>query len=112
MQTASLLEDIVYGEDRPAIKVMLENTATKEIRIVFRAGQEMKEHSAPFPIVVEVVDGEIDFGVNGKRIALNRGMLITLEGHVPHDLLAKKDSVVRLSLNKADTVDRVKEVGK
>ncbi len=28
----------------------------------------MKEHQTPFPIVVEMVEGELDFGVEGKNI--------------------------------------------
>ena len=72
----------------------------------------MKKHKTPFPIVVEIFEGSIDFGVNGDVHTLKKGDLIALEGDVPHDLIALKDSIVRLSLNSADTVKRVEDVAK
>lgn len=113
MKIASLKKDIELKEDRPAINVMLETEAGKEIRIAFKAGQLMKRHQAPFPIVVEVFEGSIEFGVNDdKVVTLEAGDLIALEASVPHDLLANTDSIVRLSLNKLDTTKRVEDVVK
>ena len=110
MQITSLYDQIRYDEQRPALTVMIDNEHTKEIRIVFKKGQEMKEHKTKFPIVIEIVEGQIDFGVDGQRHSLHKGSLITLEGGVPHDLRADDDSVVRLSLSKFDQASRVAQV--
>lgn len=112
METASILKDLEYNESKPMIKVMLETSFTKEIRIAMQAGTQMKKHQTSFPIVVEIVEGNIDFGVNDSVLDLHRGDLIALEGSVPHDLKAKKDSIVRLTLTKYDQSDRVKELAK
>ncbi len=112
MKTASLTNDIQYHETRPTIQVLFETETGKEIRIAFKKDQVMKEHKTPFPIVVEIFEGSIDFGVNGKVHKLNKGDLVSLEGGVPHDLTAMKDSIVRLSLNKSDSIKRVEEVAK
>jgi len=110
MKVASLIQDVVFHETRPTIQVLLDTNAGKEIRIAFRKGQIMKEHKTPFPIVVQVFEGAIDFGVNGDIQHLKRGDMIALEGDVPHDLTAMEDSIVRLSLSKSDSVKRVKKV--
>lgn len=110
MKQASIYTDIVYNENKPAIAVLLNTDFTKEIRIVFKENQLMKEHKTPFPIVIEIVEGEIDFGVHGERHLLEKGSLLALEGNIPHDLLAKKDSIVRLTLSKIDKVERVEKV--
>ena len=112
MTTASLTENLEYNDKRPSVLVLLETEANKEIRMVFKTGQGLKEHKTPFPIVVEVFDGAIDFGVNGENKVLKKGDLIALAGNVPHDLKATEDSIVRLSLTKADTAERVEEVAK
>lgn len=109
MEKAAIFEHIEYGDGKPAISVLLNTDANKEVRIVFRKDQEMKEHKAGYPIVVEVVEGSIDFGVLGERHLLDKGMLVALEAGVPHDLVAKEDSIVRLSLHKADAVSRVEQ---
>lgn len=112
MKTASLIDDLQYHESRPTIQVLLDTETGKEIRIAFKEGHVMKEHKTPFPIVVEVFEGAIDFGVNGQVLNLKKGDLIALEGGVPHDLTALMTSTVRLSLNKADSAKRVEDVAK
>lgn len=112
MKLASLTDNLQYHDTRPTIQVLLDTETGKEIRIAFKEGQVMKEHKTPFPIVVEVFEGAIDFGVNGMVHNLKRGDLIALEGGVPHDLTALETSTVRLSLNKADSAKRVEDVAK
>ncbi len=110
MKTASLRKELQYNEDKVAISVMMETETAKEIRILFKKGQFMKEHKAGFPITVEVHQGAINFGVNGEKMLLQAGDLIALEANVPHDLVAEEDSIVRLTLSKFDQVERVKKV--
>ena len=110
MKTASLRTDLQYNEDKVSIKVMMETETSKEIRILFRIGQTMKEHKAGYPITVEIHEGTITFGVEGEKMVLKTGDLISLDANVPHDLLAQEDSIVRLTLSKSDNVERVAKV--
>lgn len=110
MKITSLREDLTYNEDKVSIKVMMETETSKEIRILFKKGQLMKEHKAGFPITVAVHQGSITFGMNGEKVVLKTGDLIYLNANVPHDLLAEEDSIVRLTLSKFDKIERVKKV--
>ncbi|MEW7279834.1 cupin domain-containing protein [Aquimarina sp. 2201CG1-2-11] len=110
MKTASLTQDIVYNDKKPSINVLIDTSASKEIRIVFKKGQLMKDHKTPFPIVVQVFEGAIDFGVNGSIQHLKSGDLIALEGNVIHNLTATENSIVLLSLSIKDKVERVKNI--
>jgi len=110
MKKSSLSENIIYNELKPSISVLFETETTKEIRIVFKKEQLMKEHKTSFPITVEIFEGAIDFGVNGTIYNLVKGDLVSLDASIPHDLFAKQDSIVRLTLSKLDTVDRVIKV--
>lgn len=110
MKFTNILKDIVFNDNKVAITVLFETETTKEIRIAFKKGQLMKKHQTSFPISVELVEGELDFGVNDTVHALVKGDLLALDGGVPHDLAAKTDCIVRLTLSKQDTIDRVKKV--
>jgi len=110
MKTASLTENLIYNESKPAITVLLKTVNTKEIRIAMKKGQLMKEHKAPFSIVVEIFEGIINFGVEGEKQLLKKGELIALEANVPHDLNCIEDSIIRLSVSISDSVQRVQNL--
>ena len=110
MKKDSFQENIVHGENGVKTVVILETSFSKEIRIVFKKGQVMKEHKAGFPIIVHILKGSIEFGVEGVKNQMDEGAIITLDSNVPHDLFAQEDSIVRLTLSKQDNVDRVQKV--
>lgn len=110
MLKTSLLDTLEYGDQKPKIKLLMESETAKEIRIVFRKGQIMKEHKTVFPITVEIFEGAIDFGIEGKVYSLVKGDIVTLPPSISHDLTALTDSIVRLTLAKSDSVKRVESV--
>ena len=108
IKTASIFADVEFDADRPKVQILFESALTREIRILMRAGQEMREHRTFFPIVLQVQDGAIDFSAEGREFQLNNGDLIALESNVPHSLAAREDSIVRLSLSRMDKTERVR----
>ena len=110
MKTTSLLTGNLYKEDKPSITVLMETETTKEIKILLKKGQVMKKHQAPYPILIEVFEGNIDFGIENEMLNLKKGDIISLKSSVPHDLTAVENSIVRLSLSKLDNVNRVEKV--
>lgn len=110
MKTANLINTIKKNPHKPSVELLLETEFSKEIRIFMAKGQEMKDHKAPFAIVVELFDGKVDFGVGGNVHQLVKGDMLSLDANVVHNLKAAEDSIVRLSLYKNDQLDRVEAV--
>ncbi|PID95688.1 MAG: cupin [Bacteroidetes bacterium] len=110
MKTANLNQEKIFNENRPAVQLMFETDNTKELRILMKKGQEMEKHQTSFPIVVHLVSGAIDFEVENTTHPLASGAMLSLNANVPHSLFAKEESVIRLSLSKQDSVNRVKTV--
>lgn len=98
MEKYSYFENISFLEDRPAVSIMIKNPHVKELRLAFKAGQQMKSHKAPCAIVVQVLRGKIDFGVLENRYMLVDGDCIFVENSVMHDLNALEESIVRVTL--------------
>ncbi len=112
MQTGQFLSNVTFDTTRPKIDVVVETPFSKEIRISMVKDQLMKDHSAPLPIVVQVIQGQIDFGTEKGQVMLFTGDLIALDASVKHNLLAIEQSVIRLTLSKGDSASRVKDAAK
>ncbi|MDC1162215.1 AraC family ligand binding domain-containing protein [Tenacibaculum sp.] len=110
MKVASFLKNIQFNKNKPVVSLLLDTDFSKELRVIFEKGQTMEDHKAPFAIIVQVIKGCIGFGVNGEIKQMNAGDIISLKPHVIHNLTAIEESIVRLSLSKSDTINRVKNV--
>lgn len=107
MQKSSFENDKAFDVKRVKTRVIIETSFSKEIRILLNKGQIMKEHKASYPILIHVLEGCINLGVQGIGHQMNQGDIITLEAGVPHDLTAKENAVIRLSLSKLDSGERL-----
>lgn len=92
-----------YGTSRPVLKLLFNTGVSKELRITMRKGQQLPQHTTTSPIIIQVVEGSLDFGYSQQRLILKKGTLITLEANQPHDLQALEDCIVRLSILYAHT---------
>jgi quercetin dioxygenase-like cupin family protein len=110
MQVTSFNESVEFDDSRVRTKLLLETSFSKEIRILLKEGQIMKEHKAPYPILIHILEGQIALGVQGVSYDMSGGDIISLEANVSHDLTAKENTIVRLTLSKFDSIDRLKEI--
>lgn len=110
MNKASFLNDFSFAENNIKTSVVLETPFSKEIQIVLKENLEMKEHKAPFPIIVHILEGEVNFSVEEQIFTLEKGNIITLDANVPHSLLATKNALIRLTLFKSDSFERIQKV--
>ncbi|WP_435261586.1 AraC family ligand binding domain-containing protein [Tenacibaculum sp. nBUS_03] len=110
MKGTNIYKDVAYSKNKPLITVLLESDFTKEIRIVMHKKTEMKEHKTSYPIIIEILEGNIVFTLKEEIKYLTKGDLITLNGNVPHGLKAIENSIIRLTLSKFDNEKRVEKV--
>lgn len=81
---------------RPKITVLHRGETQTIIRLAFRAGQAMTEHTAAHPIVVLGQTGSIDFTVEGETSELTGGTAIRVDTRIPHSLIARTDGTATL----------------
>ncbi|WP_407431301.1 cupin domain-containing protein [Arcticibacter sp.] len=90
--------------DRTAITVF----KTDDLRIVMialHAGAEMKPHTAPGVISVQVLKGKINFATDDHHEDLKPGQMITLHKRVPHHVKAYEDSSFLLTMATPGGID-------
>ena len=110
MDTASFNKELEFDDHRVKTKLIIETSSSKEIRILMKKGQTMKEHKAPYPILIHLLDGSIELGVSGTSHLLTSGDIIELDADIPHNLHAAENTIIRLTLSKLDKAERVRDV--
>lgn len=85
------------NNDRNAITIY----KTDDMRIVMIAlhqNAEMKKHTAPGVISVQVLEGQIAFRTEQESVVLDAGQMVTLHAGIPHYVFANQESVFLLTL--------------
>ena len=67
-------------------------------RLVFPAGEGLKNHKVSGPIVVHCIKGDISFTFRGETQILKPGQLLYLMSDEPHSIQAVTDAVVLLTI--------------
>jgi len=68
------------------------------IRLVLLAGKTLSEHTAPGPITVHCLEGQIAFTTLGKTQELQAGQMLYLPNGEPHSVEAREDSSFLLTI--------------
>jgi len=86
--------------DRNAI-TLFKSDGMRVVLIALHAGSEMKPHTAPGIISVQVLEGKISFITAQQTAELSKGQMLTLHQNIPHSVLAQKESTFLLTLSTA-----------
>lgn len=66
----------------------------------FAAGQELSEHTASKPAILQVVAGEGTFGLGDQRVEVGPGSFAHMAPHLPHTVTARTPLVMLLTMVK------------
>jgi quercetin dioxygenase-like cupin family protein len=86
---AACPSDLVdYQSDAIVSREVLKKKTGSVTLFAFDAGQGLSEHTAPFDALVQVLDGEAEITIAGKRHRVRSGELILMSANRPHALKA------------------------
>lgn len=94
----ALLSAAPTSVERFQIKRVFQGTGATMIRLAFAEGQVMREHSTNSPLIVQILEGHIAFRVAGSVLELPAGAVLHVEPGEPHELEARRESHVLLTL--------------
>ncbi len=66
----------------------------------FDAGQGLSEHTAPFDVLVSIIDGEAEITISGQSHKVKQGEMIRMPANEPHALSAKQKFMMILVMLK------------
>ncbi len=96
---AQNLADLVeYAEGSIVSRAISQSKAGSLTLFAFDAGQALSEHTAPFDALVQVLDGEVELTIGGKKVKAKVGDAVLMPAEVPHAVDAKKRFKMLLSM--------------
>jgi len=98
VSVAGLIE---YQEGAVVSREILKQKTGGVTLFAFDAGQGLSEHTAPFDAVVQVLDGEVEITIAGKRHRVRAGELILMPADQPHALKADQRFKMMLTMLRA-----------
>ena len=83
-------ELIEYQKGSIVSKMLINKDVGSVTFFAFDEKQKLSEHAAPFDALVQVLDGEAEIGISGKKYSLKQGDFIIMPANKPHAVTATK----------------------
>jgi quercetin dioxygenase-like cupin family protein len=79
---------IEYQKDSIVSKMLINKEVGTVTLFAFDGKQKLSEHTAPFDALVQVLDGEAEISISGKKYSLKKGDFIIMPANKPHAVCA------------------------
>jgi quercetin dioxygenase-like cupin family protein len=84
-------KDLIEYQEGSIVSKMLINKDVGSVTLfAFDEKQKLSEHTAPFDALVQVLDGEAEISISGKKYSLKQGDFIIIPANKPHAVIATK----------------------
>ena len=97
-----LLDDAVHEVDIPTdgtlSRILAKRGPVRVVAFAFDAGQELTEHTASVPVVVQVTSGSFTIEVAGERHRIGPHSWLYLDAGEPHSVYAEEPSRMLLTM--------------
>ena len=100
-EVINLKSQIEVNPTKVAFKEIFSNENGGVVLLGFEKDQELAEHLAPAELMITVLEGEIEFSVNGKPLILKDGDFLLVGKDVAHSVKAHSNAKVMLTKIKA-----------
>lgn len=101
-KVTTITELIDLDENKVQFQSIFETGHGGVVLLAFKKGQKLDRNLAPAELMVNVLEGEIEFIMNDSLNMLKQGDFILVGADVPHSVQALKDSKVILVKIKPD----------
>ena len=84
--------------DKPHAQNVMKAPDAHVVAFAFGAGQELHEHTAHHPVLIQALAGHLTLSHDGGEVDLRPGDLLHLPAMVSHSVVAHEDSTLTVTL--------------
>jgi quercetin dioxygenase-like cupin family protein len=94
----NLVRSIEIPKDGTLSRTLRRDEQVKVVLFGFAGGQELSQHTASVPAIIEIIHGEVRLTLDGDEKELTAGSWVYMEANVPHAVYAKGEAVMLLTM--------------
>lgn len=105
METNAIMTDLAdlatlieVAEDSTVSRTVLKAEGARVVLFAFDRGQELSEHTAAMPVLLQALDGRLRITAAGREVELVPGGVIHLGTRCPHTVVALEPSRLMLTM--------------
>jgi quercetin dioxygenase-like cupin family protein len=95
---AEMRGEAAYAREGHTARTLVRETDLRVVLVVMKAGGTIKEHRANETASIHVLTGRVCVGLRDRSVDLPGGRLLMVERGLPHDVEAKEESALLLTL--------------
>lgn len=94
----SLADEVEVQSGSTVSKVVAKDGPLRLVLFAFDAGEELTEHTAALPVVIQVIEGAVRIEASGDTVRLCAGGWLFLEANEPHTVVADQPTKMLLTM--------------
>lgn len=98
---SGLAEALPVTASATTSRTLVDNDRVRVVAFAFDSGEQLTEHTAAMPVVVQLITGDMRFEVAGATHHLTPGDCVYLAAGEPHSLEALEPSLMSLVMIRA-----------
>ncbi len=95
---ANLLKEVEIPQDGTLSRTIYRDDHVKIVLFGFSGGQELSQHTASVPAIIEILRGDARVTLDGEEKELSAGSWVYMEAKFPHAVYARTDVVMLLTM--------------
>lgn len=94
----NILKEIAIPDEGTLSQVLYRDDLIRVVVFAFDEGQELTDHTAAKPAIVQVISGRIRLNLDGDPVELGPGSWVRMAAHLTHAVHALEPTVMLLTL--------------
>ena len=95
-----LATEVTPPDDGTLSRTLHNDDDTKVVLFGFAVGEELSEHTASMPAIIQIISGEASLTIGGEAVSGKPGTWIHMPAKMPHSVKAQTPVVMLLTLLK------------
>ena len=94
----NLLQQVQIPKDGTLSRTIHRNDNVKIVIFGFAGGQELSQHTASAPAIIQILQGDARVTLDAEEKELSAGSWVYMDANLPHAIYARTDVVMLLTI--------------